>query len=635
MSRVKTFSYGIRQMIRQMAILGSVVAWIGCDRGVEVTPPAVTSEAGVAEASAIPNITSSIFQDQSFECLNEVYSTSQNVRQSAPFQKDFEKCRFLAVIAEEFLGGRPTNRGHVFSREALENVASDTFGEYHNEATIKPNSPANSDLSASQRARSDLSGRCSATEEIKVKRIEPTPGALRIVPPGCKDAAGNQPEYAFSLVFCCPKPVPSPTPTPAPSPTPTPAPSPLGAGVGECDPVALLRQADVSQLSGLNLGGGQRLSEILTNFANAGKASLVKTKIFFANGSFVETDLEVQGLELFSVETNLKTGQETVTPIPLPKDVIDVKVEIVFSNLTFEADDKKIPAADRSADTAKEVLAALIKSVGGEFPFADPQSLTGHVCNRILAVPSLHHTSFTKSFLMRDAAGNPDIKKVVQLNLLLSGFVRSCCPVSLLDQGVCAVIGEAGLPSILKGTERTFLPAKEISVATRPLSGVDLLATLPPFIQDAVRQNSEILFFVQKRFGADLNVKKLISGFEIEFLEKRSLDSTKPLSDLLTAEAKGFVFDAQGQIKASGGARSSFLPLEGETFLFTMMGVNGIEGIGIAFRNASTGKLNIKTLFFELQPSVLILAEQPPGFGGFTSPSIAFGCGNLKPQTVP
>ncbi len=227
MSSIKGLSQGIREIV----IFGSVLLWIGCERGVEVapptqtTPPAATGEAAVAQASEIPNITSSIFQNQSFECLNEVYNTSQNAKQSVIFQKDFEKCRFLAVVAEEFLGGKSTNRGHVFSKEALENPASDTFGEYRNEV-INPNTSANNDLSASQRAQSELSGRCSATEEIKVKKIEPTPGALRIVPPGCKDDAGNQLEYAFSLVFCCPKPVSTPSPTPsdgggaAPSPTP-------------------------------------------------------------------------------------------------------------------------------------------------------------------------------------------------------------------------------------------------------------------------------------------------------------------------------------------------------------------------------------------------------------------------------
>lgn len=181
------------------------------------TPPTAEPTASPTAASNVPDVTRSVFQDRSIPCLTELYDTSQNVKKSeildtAAGQQivdaGFSTCRFIGVVVQEFVVQSPTSTvptgsGHFFSKASLENPSSDTFSEYHTDSTF-PDTDADADLIASQRVQTEMAARCSEQGDyIRVKKIEPTPGAFRIVPAGCKDDAGNQLEYAFSLVFCC------------------------------------------------------------------------------------------------------------------------------------------------------------------------------------------------------------------------------------------------------------------------------------------------------------------------------------------------------------------------------------------------------------------------------------------------
>lgn len=182
--------------------------------------PAPTTEptaTPTAEPSSIPNVSSSVFQNRSFDCLQAIFDATQlmkNTEIPAGVIADaaFANCRFIGIVVEEIvkLTQTPTGSGHVFSQQALANPLSDTFLEYREEV-IKPGTDANADLSSSQRAQTDLAAKCSANEEVRVKKIGSPPGAFRVAPGGCIDDAGNQLEYAFTLVFCCPKPTTTPS----------------------------------------------------------------------------------------------------------------------------------------------------------------------------------------------------------------------------------------------------------------------------------------------------------------------------------------------------------------------------------------------------------------------------------------
>ncbi len=419
----------------------------------------------------------------------------------------------------------------------------------------------------------------------------------------------------------------------------------LAQEVKLCDPVTLLSQVDVSPLSDLNLGSDRRLLKILDDFDFDGKAMLLKEKINFQDGCSVEIDLTVLGIELFSIEKNLKTGQETEIKYPLLAPGFNGEItRLVFTGLMYEADDENILEGDRHTDTAKDMLADFIKGARELFPSRDPQSPTNFVCNSVIISAARDKVSFTKSFIARDVAGNSALKKTVQLNLILSGFIRCCCPISEkllgLNEGACSVITTSRLMTENGLTSgRSFIPDTQMEkISSRRLLGQNLFNTLSDSVKTQISQNSEINFLVKKRFGtSDLNVHPLVSGFEVQMNEKRSflnpLLSDLPMADLLTAEIKAFIFfkPAEFSIKgaiASGGARTSNLPTEKETFLFTVMGRRGIEGIGIVVRDINR-IVTTTVLFFDDQASALILAEQPFDVSLGLFPAVAFDCGGI------